>query len=108
MKQQDLVKHHHLDLPELRAVVNRLETELVEARLQISLGQESNFHTAKNLRRDLAQIKTIIRHKELTGQPATTQKPPAQKTKTAGTKKQTTKKTQKKASETKSKTKKEA
>lgn len=75
MKQQDIIKHHHMDLPELKTAVSRLERELVDARLKISLGQEKNVHLAKSIRQDIARIKTIIRHKELTGKPATNKKP---------------------------------
>ena len=95
MKQQDLIKHHHMDIPELKTAASKLEKELVDARLKISLGQEKNVHIAKNIRQDIARIKTIIRHKELTGKPATVKKP------VSTTKKPTSRKTTRSKSTTK-------
>ena len=75
MKQQELVKHHHMTIPELKLAVAQIEKNLIETTLKIRLGQEKNVHLAKNIRQEIAQIKTIIRHKELTGKSAVKESP---------------------------------
>ena len=86
MKQQDLIKYHHASITELEKALDDLGHQLVDSRLRIKLGQEKNLHLHKNIRHDIAKIKTIIRHQQLTGKPATT-KPLPQSRKTTPSKK---------------------
>jgi ribosomal protein L29 len=75
MKRQDILKHHHMDQSQLQTVISDIELNLVAKRMTLKLGQEKNLHVVKNLRHDLAQIKTILHHKTLTGSPATPKTP---------------------------------
>lgn len=69
MKRQDLVKYRQQNQAELQAEVNKLSVQLVETKLQQSLGQQKNVRGVKNLRDDIARLKTIIREKQLAGEP---------------------------------------
>jgi len=102
MKRQDLVKFHHQDIAEIKVEISRLEASLVENRQQIKLGQQKNVHLTKSIRQDIARLKTIIRHKELTGKSAIEKKPKSTKITTSKPK------AVKKTSKTKTKTKKES
>jgi large subunit ribosomal protein L29 len=65
MKHQELIKYHQMTIPELNGELNKLSGTFTEAKLKQKLGQEKNVHLVKNLRQDIARLKTIIRQKEL-------------------------------------------
>ena len=65
MKHQDLIKHHDQSIPELKAEVGKFEAELIEIKMKQKLGQLKNVRSYKNLRGNIAKLKSIIRIKEL-------------------------------------------
>lgn len=89
MKRQDLVKYHQMDIPKLLSEVAELEKALVQNRLQQKMDNIKDVHEPIKIRKDIARLKTIIRHKQLTQPVNTTKKP----TKLKSSKKSATKKT---------------
>lgn len=65
MKRQDLIKYHQQTIAELKKEVGKLQTELVEVKMKIQTRQLQNVKKIKSIRKDIAKIKTIIRHKQL-------------------------------------------
>lgn len=67
MKTKDLQKTRSLKLADItRSVVKkRKEIDVVSAK--IGAGKEKNLKKSKNLKRDLAQMLTIIKEKEIAG-----------------------------------------
>lgn len=53
---------------ELRTNLRELEQELFNLRFQMVTGQLENPLRARNVRRDIARIKTILRERQLEGQ----------------------------------------
>lgn len=68
MKRQDLLKFHQQTISEIKAEIAKLEKQLVELSMKKSLAQLQNVHQPKNLRHDIARLKSIIRIKQLTNQ----------------------------------------
>lgn len=64
MKKKDLKNLRDKSKNELKATVYKRKNELVATYAKIKAGQETNLKKAKNLRRDIAQILTVIREKE--------------------------------------------
>ena len=85
MKQQDLVKYHQQSISELEQEVQKLSLLLVDTRMKVFLKQEKNLHAVKTVRQDIARLKTIIRHKQLSqntkSQPSPTTPTPNKTTK---------------------------
>lgn len=50
---------------ELQQRINDLEMEIAQFRLQIVTGVVENVRTARNARRDIARIKTVLRERAL-------------------------------------------
>jgi ribosomal protein L29 len=66
MKRQDLTKFHQLSVSEIKTEITKLENQLVDISMKKSLAQLKNVRQPKNLRHDIARLKSIIRIKELT------------------------------------------
>jgi ribosomal protein L29 len=65
MKKKDLQNIRTKKIKTLEKLVGEKKLELVKIRLAMKVGKEKNLKKAKNLRREIAQILTIIREKEL-------------------------------------------
>lgn len=50
---------------EIRAIIRKIEKELVSVKLEQAAGKAKNVHLVKTKRQDLAQAKTVLREKEL-------------------------------------------
>ncbi|MCH7729924.1 50S ribosomal protein L29 [Patescibacteria group bacterium] len=70
MKKNDLNSLRAKTVAELRKEAAKRQVELSSFYAKIKAGQEKNLKRAKNARRDLAQILTLIRQKELLEQRA--------------------------------------
>lgn len=66
MKKEELKKLRAKDMKELEKVLNESQKQLGESSLKIVGAKEKNLKKVRNLRRDIAQILTIVREKELT------------------------------------------
>jgi ribosomal protein L29 len=65
MKKKDLTDLRNKKTNELEKLLSKKRNELINTYAKIKAGQEKNLKKAKNIRRDVAQILTIIREKEL-------------------------------------------
>jgi len=65
MKKKDLLDLRSKKTGELEKLLSKKRNELINTYVKIKAGQEKNLKKAKNIRRDIAQILTIIREKEL-------------------------------------------
>ena len=65
MKKKDLTDLRNKKINELEKLLSKKRNELINTYAKIKAGQEKNWKKAKNIRRDVAQILTIIREKEL-------------------------------------------
>jgi large subunit ribosomal protein L29 len=65
MKKNELNEHKNKTLQELNDMVDGKKLEIIKVTMEIKAGKEKNFKKAGNLRKNLAQIKTIIKEKEL-------------------------------------------
>ncbi len=65
MKRNDLVELRKLNLASLQKRLSELQKELVLTKLKIKRGELANLRAAKNLRRTIAVIKTIMTEKQL-------------------------------------------
>ncbi len=68
MKKKDLKELKTKDIKDLAAKVRDLEKEVTLARLELKMDKVKNVHNVRNKRKDIAQIKTIIRMKQITAQ----------------------------------------
>ena len=66
MKKKDLINLKGKTLAELEKLAKESQLGLVQFTAKIKGGSEKNLKKAKNLRREIAQVLTIIREKELT------------------------------------------
>jgi len=65
MKSKQLKDSRSKKVSDLDKQVAGLQKELLDLKLQLSVGKVKNARESKLKRRDIAQIKTIIREKEL-------------------------------------------
>ncbi len=65
MKKNDLAELRKLDIASLQNKLIELKKKLVLTKLKIKRGELANLRAAKNLRRDIAIILTLIKEKEL-------------------------------------------
>lgn len=65
MKINELNKLKKKEKQELEKISADNKIELVKIRAEVSAGNENNNKKIKNLKRDIAQILTVIREKEL-------------------------------------------
>lgn len=66
MKRQDINKLHSATKKELQSKLEELQKNLVQEKMNISLGNQKNTSIATNIRRDIARIKTIIHNQNIT------------------------------------------
>ena len=60
MKIQDVKKLHSNTQKELESKLEELQKQFVTEKLNIRLGSQKNTSAARNIRRDIARIKTIM------------------------------------------------
>lgn len=65
MKKKDLSELRNKDVGELKKKSEKLRLEIVKAKADLTASKEKNLKKVKNLRRDLAQILTLIREKQI-------------------------------------------
>lgn len=68
MRRQDLVKFHQQTAAEIKVEISKLEKQLVELTMKKGLAQLKNVRQPKTIRHQIAQLKSIIRIKELAQQ----------------------------------------
>ena len=54
-----------LTLPELNEKLGKLKEELFNLRFQLATGQLENTASLKQVRKDIARVKTVLRQQEL-------------------------------------------
>jgi large subunit ribosomal protein L29 len=57
-----------LPISELEERLASTSEELFNLRFQLATGQLDNYRRLRQLRREIARIKTVIRHRELSGE----------------------------------------
>lgn len=65
MKRKDLVDLKTKEVKDLNKILGDKKAELEKVMVNVSVGKEKNFKKAKNLRRDISQILTIVKEKEI-------------------------------------------
>ena len=65
MKKKELAVYRKKQIEDLRKILEQKAKDSDEAFLKVGSGQEKNTRSNKNIRRDIAQILTIIREKEI-------------------------------------------
>lgn len=65
MKRKDLVDLKTKEVRDLNKILGDKKAELEKIMVNVSVGKEKNLKKAKNLRRDISQILTIVREKEI-------------------------------------------
>ena len=65
MKKKDLYKFREKSGSELKKVLQDKKLELLRVSVNIKASKEKNLKKAYNLKRDIAQLKTIKKEKEL-------------------------------------------
>jgi ribosomal protein L29 len=68
MKSQELKKLHQMTLPELQLEVEKKQHQLVELRIKKNTAQLKDVRQPKRVRQEIAQMKSIIRIKQLVAQ----------------------------------------
>lgn len=71
MKLKDKQALRNMTIDELNSRISELENDSVKAQNEIKLGKLKNVRTKKNLRYEIALIKTIITEKQLVNQEET-------------------------------------
>lgn len=65
MKRKDLVDLKTKEVKDLNKILADKKTELEKVLVNVSAGKEKNLKSAKNLRRDISQILTIVQEKKI-------------------------------------------
>lgn len=65
MKKKDLKALRSKSANELRKMANEKRQKANKAFVEIKTGQEKNLKEVKNLRKDIAQILTVLKEKEI-------------------------------------------
>lgn len=65
MKRKDLVDLRSKEVKDLNKILGEKKAELEKVMVNVPAGKEKNLKKANNLRRDISQILTIIREKEI-------------------------------------------
>lgn len=68
MKKQELEKLRQESIKALRKALQEKQEAKFKAKLELKTGQLKNVEKVKNLRKEIAQIATLIREKELKGE----------------------------------------
>lgn len=63
MKKKDLEQFKNKTIKELAEFIRTKEQDLLKSKLDLKSGRVKNVRIVKNIRRDLAQIKTILQEK---------------------------------------------
>ncbi|OGM57962.1 50S ribosomal protein L29 [Candidatus Woesebacteria bacterium RIFCSPHIGHO2_12_FULL_46_16] len=66
MKRRELVDLRKSEAKDLTSKVKEKKLELAKSRVKIVSGEEKNVKKVANLKKEIAQLLTIIREKELT------------------------------------------
>jgi ribosomal protein L29 len=65
MKKKDLQTARNKKVSELKKLVLKKRQEVEVLQAKVKAGQEKNLKKAKNLRKEIAQLLTLIREKEI-------------------------------------------
>jgi ribosomal protein L29 len=65
MKKKELAKYRKKSLSDLNKELDKLEISAAHAYAERKAGKDKNLKTVKNLRHDIAQMKTIIAQKRV-------------------------------------------
>lgn len=65
MKREELKKWRESSEEEIKNKIVELEKQLYEMRHQLILGQLKNYSKIKEIKKDIARLKTILREREL-------------------------------------------
>ena len=65
MKKKDLVDLKTKEVKDLNKILGDKKAELEKIMVNVSVGKEKNLKSAKNLRRDISQILTMVKEKEI-------------------------------------------
>ena len=65
MKKQDLISIRKKEIKDLEKMVAKKRLEAIKATADIKASRDKNLKKAKNSRREIAQILTVIREKQL-------------------------------------------
>jgi len=65
MKKQELTKVREKALDKLKLDLDKKRLEILDLRVKITTGQEKDVKKAKKLKKEIAQILTVMREKEL-------------------------------------------
>jgi ribosomal protein L29 len=68
MKKKEINNLRSKKVKELIKMLNKKRTEAMQIKAKLKVSKEKDLKKVKNLRRDIAQIKTVIREKELIGE----------------------------------------
>ncbi len=68
MQKKELQEIRTRDLSKLKKEVEAKKLEVYKFNAEVKVSQEKNLKKGKNLRRDLSQILTIIRERQLAGE----------------------------------------
>ena len=68
MKKKDLQAFKDKKIEDLRKVVSDKQMEISKVVTEMYAGKEKNLKKTKNLKRELAQVLTLLRQKELEGE----------------------------------------
>ncbi len=65
MKKKDLIEIRSKKKKEIAKIIKEKKLELAKIRVKIASGEEKNVKKARNLRKDIAQLFTILKEKTL-------------------------------------------
>jgi len=65
MKKEEIKKWKQATEKEIEERINELKSQLFNLKHQLRLGQLKNYSQLKEIRKDIARLKTIIREKQL-------------------------------------------
>lgn len=65
MKRKELLSLRTKDIEDLSGQVSKKRLELTKIKAEMKVSKEKNLKKVKNIRRDLAQILTVINEKEM-------------------------------------------
>ena len=67
MKKKELVELRSKDMANLNKLIVEKRVVLIKTETDLAVGREKNLKKVKNLRYDIAQIKSVVREKGLSG-----------------------------------------
>ena len=63
MKKKEFLKLKEMEVKELLSLVNKKKIEVNQTRVKIFSGKEKNLKKVNNLRKEIAQVLTVIQNK---------------------------------------------